>query len=182
MASMPHARRLAALSIEQRFDLFVEKTATCWLWKGNRNRQGYGRTGVHGKYIAIHRYAFERFRHRIPAGMSVLHRCDNPPCCNPAHLFLGTLADNRRDCVAKGRQARGNSHMSHTKPASVARGDRHGSHLHPERVARGSRSANAALTEDQIRDIRTRLTSKAATQVRIAAEYGITQGNVRLCL
>lgn len=78
----------------------------CWVWTGFRDRKGYGqialdgRRGVHGY---THRVAWELHNGPIPDGLWVLHRCDNPPCCNPAHLFLGTAADNNRDMAAKGR-------------------------------------------------------------------------------
>ncbi len=83
----------------------------CLVWTGNRDAKGYGRlrrSGANGEYVGAHRAAWEVANGRIPSGMYVCHRCDNPPCCNPAHLFLGTPLDNVRDCVEKGRRvARG---------------------------------------------------------------------------
>lgn len=75
----------------------------CWIWTGPRVRGGYGRAGVN----LAHRLAWERANGPIPEGLFVLHRCDNPPCCNPSHLFLGTHDDNMRDRDAKGRTLRG---------------------------------------------------------------------------
>lgn len=78
----------------------------CWLWKAGLNRPGgYGRIGSHrcGQKLA-HRMAFELTHGAIPKGMSVMHSCDTPRCCNPAHLSLGTHADNMRDMKRKGRQ------------------------------------------------------------------------------
>jgi hypothetical protein len=90
--------------IEDRFWQFVNKTDTCWLWTGSRSR-GYGLigAGASGKTKSAHRVSYELANGPIPAGMWVLHKCDNPPCVNPAHLFLGDRADNMRDAFRKGR-------------------------------------------------------------------------------
>lgn len=81
----------------------------CWPWLGKGNGDGYGRIGIgsradkSGRDIAAHRFAWELEYGPIPAGMNVCHRCDNPPCTNPWHLFLGTQTDNLADMVSKGR-------------------------------------------------------------------------------
>lgn len=82
---------------------------TCWEWPGRRIVGGYGvlRTyGRKGRDIYAHRLIWEQYAGPIPAGMQVLHRCDNPPCVRPTHLFLGTAADNMADMRAKGRAGR----------------------------------------------------------------------------
>lgn len=76
----------------------------CWEWYGRRHSAGYGLIS-RGRYA--HRAAYAQAHGPIDSAQHVLHRCDNPPCCNPAHLFLGTQADNMADKQAKGRQARG---------------------------------------------------------------------------
>jgi hypothetical protein len=80
----------------------------CWEWQGNVDSHGYGSFGnrSHLGNKQAHRLIYESQVSPIPEGLFVLHRCDNPPCVNPAHLFLGTQADNMADKVAKGRTSR----------------------------------------------------------------------------
>lgn len=79
----------------------------CWAWPGRRNKDRYGvitvRTPTYTRRYLVHRLVFEQKFGPIPRDKRVLHKCDNPPCWNPAHLFLGTQAENMRDMVRKGR-------------------------------------------------------------------------------
>lgn len=77
----------------------------CWPWTGSKQRKGYGTVNRFKRQWVAHRFAWEMMNGPIPEGMLVCHKCDNPPCCNPAHLFLGTNKENLMDCVAKGRHA-----------------------------------------------------------------------------
>ena len=76
----------------------------CWLWTASRNgRAGYGNAVVGRRCVGAHRVAWSLTNGPIPDGLVVMHSCDNPPCCNPAHLSVGTNGDNIRDAAAKGR-------------------------------------------------------------------------------
>lgn len=79
----------------------------CWVWKGPLNHDGYGRLNFKRKSRFAHRFSYEIHCGSIPRGMQVLHHCDNPPCVNPKHLFLGNPAINALDKVLKGRHPSG---------------------------------------------------------------------------
>jgi HNH endonuclease len=166
---------------------------TCWPWTGWK-RGGYGRLRVEGrKQVSAHRFVWETVHGTIPDGLGVLHRCDNPCCCNPKHLFLGTPLDNARDRDAKGRggwwKNSGDSSFSRRHPERLARGDRNGSRTHPERLARGDLSGHrkfpwlyrgenngrAKITWALVNQIRS-LFAAGVRQKEIVQRFGLKKG------
>jgi hypothetical protein len=132
------------------WDQLEETKDGCWEWRGGSSH-GWGYGLVHhkekGRQVTAHRLAWELVNGSIPKGMLVCHRCDNPPCCNPAHLWLGTMQDNQADKVQKGRNYK------------------------PERV--GTELPWAKLNEDDIRAIRWYRRELGMTYNEIARIYGV---------
>lgn len=94
---------------------------SCWTWRASKHTNGYGQigSGGRGRPLLSHRVSWQLTNGDIPAGMVVCHKCDNPLCCNPAHLFLGTQADNLKDMTDKGRRCSGQA-MSRALLQSLA--------------------------------------------------------------
>lgn len=92
-----------------KFWYFVDKTENCWIYTASRTKDGYGKFSFFDKEIGkqrtsrAHRLSYELKNGPIKQGLFVCHKCDNPPCVNPDHLFLGTVQDNADDMVSKGR-------------------------------------------------------------------------------
>lgn len=120
LADVPIVARQCLRPTEARFWAKVDRSGgpeACWPWTGARAWNGYGQFGDGGQIHIASRVAWELSCGPIAEGLHVLHRCDNPPCVNPAHLFLGTHSDNMRDMVAKGRLP---AHMRPRSPESEA--------------------------------------------------------------
>lgn len=116
----------------------------CWVWTAGVNAKGYGVLGLDGRHVLTHRVSYALHYGTDPGDLRVLHRCENPPCVNPQHLFQGTSADNTADMLAKGRH--------------VAR-------KHEE-------NGKAKLTDAQAQEIRWRA-ARGETKASLAAEFGI---------
>lgn len=98
---------LRSFSFAERFwmRVAVGEPDVCWPWQSHRNKAGYGRAGngQRGRTTVAHRIAYALTFGELPDDQLVCHRCDNPPCCNPAHLFLGSHQENADDRERKGR-------------------------------------------------------------------------------
>jgi hypothetical protein len=102
-------------TVEERFwsKVKIGGPDDCWEWQASLRKDGYGRFNINGVTLKSSRVAYELGIGPIPEGQGVLHTCDNPPCCNPRHLFPGTQRDNADDMVSKGRQTIGERHPNH---------------------------------------------------------------------
>lgn len=108
----------------------------CWAWKMSCNSRGYGKFQVGRKTISAHRFSIVASGNEIPDGMFSCHKCDNPPCCNPNHLFIGSSADNQRDMADKGRSCKGERNPSKTHPELFRGENNYGHKLTDEIVSR----------------------------------------------
>ena len=135
----------------------------CWPWTTSKDKHGYGRVWEGKRYTRAHRRAHELENGAIPDGIIVCHSCDNPRCCNPAHLWLGTHADNAADRDTKGRSARGEAH---------------GARRHPDRMARGEAHGRTKLTAVDVAAIRA-ARSSGFTYVNIGRMFSISQTQAR---
>jgi hypothetical protein len=131
----------------------IDRTAgpdACWPWLGTRSPRGYGKVKFAGRDERVHRLIAAHTMGAIAPDLVVRHACDNPPCCNPAHLLVGTPADNRRDCVERGRW-RGN-------------------------MTRGSQRPYARLTEEDVLQVRRLLPTHSHRE--IADMFGVGKSTI----
>ena len=125
-------------------DLYdVDPGSGCWIWNYTKTSHNYGVITIDGRQVAAHRFSYQWFIGEIPSGLFVCHKCDNPLCINPSHLFLGTHVDNMQDASRKGRLRNGGR--------------------------RGTKNGKAKLTEENVRAIR----SASGTLHEIAAQFGV---------
>jgi hypothetical protein len=131
--------------LADRFWAKVKKTANCWLWIGTMSSYGYGMIWTGRIKTHANRVSWEMHNGPIPAGLCVCHRCDNPACVRPDHLFLGTKAENNADRANKGRN----------------------------RNQFGEHNTMAKLTAEQVKAIRSRFAAGGIAKRRLAKEFGV---------
>lgn len=132
----------------------MEQSGDCLLWTRSRTKDGYGQVWYEGKVWKASRVAWLLTHGPIPDGVRVLHNCpggDNPACCNPDHLFLGSQSDNVRDMMAKGRNAS---------------------------TPRGAANPNTHLTDDDVRAIRALYSSGEYAYAGLAAAFSVGQSTI----
>lgn len=137
-------------SPESRFWLNVKKTKSCWIWMASKHPFGYGLIRFRKHHDTAHRVSWILHNGDIPKGMQVLHKCDNPPCINPRHLYLGTQSDNMND------------------------------KKHKLRHSYGEGCKQSILTENSVRQIRKmyKRNSRTLGQVALAKKFGVDQTTI----
>ena len=140
-------------TIQERFESKFTKSDGCWEWEAGKVRNGYGTFRIAERKQRAHRVAYQLYVGEIPDGMYVCHRCDNPSCVNPEHLFLGTNADNVHDRENKGR----------------------GKYVIPDNS--GEKNSSAKLTCAQVVEIWARH-SDGERVVNLAKEFGVSQSAI----
>lgn len=149
-------KRPADIPFEDWFLSMCKPVDGCLVWQGTPDANGYGHIDVPWdiRQLGTHIVSWVLSYGPVPDGLSVLHRCDNPPCCFPDHLFLGTRADNVADMMAKGRGGQGSNPL------------------------RGGSHQNSKLTEEDVRSIRIRYAAGGVTYEQLGAEFGVGYGTI----
>jgi len=152
----------------------------CWPWLGT-STGGYGSVSINGQRHRATRIAYILEYGSFPDGMYACHKCDNPLCANPTHIFPGTPSENSYDMHSKNRgpknPATGDRNGARTQPERLTRGEDHWMRKNPERVPRGEDRAMSKLTWEKVRALRASYT-KGATQKALAEEYDLHQSTV----
>jgi hypothetical protein len=142
------------LTMEEKFhaSYIPEPMSGCWLWEGPVNAHGYGRLSAGGKSWTAHRASYEIHKGPIHSGLWVLHTCDQPGCVNPDHLYLGTVVENVRDMMQRGRHVRWNG------------------------TRRGTGNPKSRLTPEQVQEIR--CLPPGLTRRQAGRLYGVSHATI----
>jgi hypothetical protein len=127
----------------------IKSESECWNWNGKLNQWGYGRYIFNGMYAMSHRVSYQLTTGKNIDGLIAMHICDNPACCNPKHIAIGTHADNQRDKFQKNRQAK------------------------------GEKNGQSLLTEAQVLEARQKYIPKIVTYKMLAKEYGVSRDTIQ---
>lgn len=149
-------REILYSTLPLRFWVKTDLTETCWIWNGGRHPKGYGSFNWEGRTRRVSRVIWSILHGTIPAKIDICHKCDNPPCFNPSHLFAGTKSDNARDMSRKGRC------WQHTSP-------------HKRRL--GEDASYSKLTTEQVQQIKRELAKNASSRM-LAGRYGVSKDTI----
>lgn len=141
-------RHPPTMPISEKLRIHSRRDGDCLVWTRYCHTGGYGYMRIKGRACFVHRLAWELMNGPIPKGLWVLHKCDNPPCFNVNHLFLGSHIDNERDKINKNRQAI------------------------------GSRHGRSKLTEEDVISIRNNYANNTVSQYLLAKKYGVCQAQI----
>ncbi len=128
----------------------IKEKDDCWEWMGYLDHNGYGSISINNYPNRTHRYAWEIVHGCIPEGLCICHKCDNPKCCNPEHLFMGTVYDNTHDMIKKGRKV----------------------------VLRGESNWFSKLTEKDVLEIRKLYSTGKYNQHKLGKMFNVTNSNI----
>lgn len=156
-------RFVSCKTMEERFWEKVKKGDGCWIWSSFHNEYGYGQLRFRGRMRGAHRASWEINCGPIPDGLFVLHKCDNPGCVNPNHLFLGTNQDNLRDASNKGRLWGQHNPKKCAKNLGKWKGV----------GAKGSKHHHAKLTEYQVIEMRKEYATMTISLAALGHKYGV---------
>ena len=137
------------IELPTRITARIQKSEGCWAWLGAHTSRGYGETWLANRFYTTHRLMYEVAYGPIPDGLDVCHTCDNPGCCNPAHLFLGTPSENGKDASRKGRLR--------------------------IPIIRGVSHCGAKFTAEQVREIRRAKAETGVTVTELARQYAVSR-------
>lgn len=140
-----------------------ENKDLCWEWESGVDKDGYGVFSIDRGGYRAHRVSYFLSIEIDPMGLLVCHKCDNPACCNPAHLFLGTARENMEDCKSKGR---------------YITGEKNGMVKHPDLVLKGITHYKSKFTESDIIDIRDTFSKKELNQRKLASKYSVSEHTI----
>ena len=165
-------KQASAAPVEDRFWSKVDRSGgpdACWPFLRGKNPRGYGRFRLNGRNRSAHCVAYFLTHGEWPSPHG-LHTCDNPPCCNPCHIFPGTHADNAADRERKGRGSR---------HGGTASGERNGAYTKPERRRRGDANGRTRISDVKVQEIRQRYALGGITFADLGRLFGVDTSNAR---